>query len=172
MLHAEYACIHLVTAFEGILFGNYRLLKGCFHMCNMSDVRLSNASPTLEKMDARQPDPAARPPICRNLFGTLDREEFQREVQARMHEGERAFAERWNFDVVNDRPLSPRNLKWEAVVAPGFYSRPPHRRRCPRGNVDCNCNDNRDDVKRDGGQSATDFPSTSLRKRPANRSGD
>ncbi|KAM4614935.1 cyclin-dependent kinase inhibitor 1Ba [Polymixia lowei] len=106
-------------------------------MCNkMSDVRLSNASPTLERVDARQPD-HTKPPVCRNLFGTFDREEFQRDRKDIMREEQRAFAERWSFDPVLDRPLSPGDCKWESVTcAPEFYYRPPHQRQPPRQNAD------------------------------------
>ncbi|KAK5896055.1 hypothetical protein CgunFtcFv8_009696 [Champsocephalus gunnari] len=98
-------------------------------MCNkMSDVRLSTASPTLERVDARQPE-NARPSVRRNLFGTPDPEELQRHLQSFAQEEVQRFTETYNFDPVNDRPLSPRNFDWEEERdAPEFYSRQPHTR--------------------------------------------
>lgn len=102
-------------------------------MCNkMSDVRLSNASPTLERgVDARPAD-ALRPPVRRNLFGSRspDRaEEIRRYLNASIQDDVRDFMEHYNFDPVNDRPLSPRNYEWEEDQdAAEFYRRPPHRR--------------------------------------------
>ncbi|XP_028253198.1 cyclin-dependent kinase inhibitor 1Ba [Parambassis ranga] len=106
-------------------------------MCNkMSDVRLSNASPTVERVDARQPD-NVRPPVRRNLFGTPDPEEIRRCLQASVQGDVEAFEERYNYDPVNERPLSPRNYVWqEDRDAPEFYRRQPHRRQRPRAEVD------------------------------------
>lgn len=103
-------------------------------MCNkMSDVRLSNASPTLERVDARQPD-NVRPPVRRNLFGTPDPTEIRRYVTASIREDVQRFRESYNFDPVNERPLSPGNYEWqEDRDAPEFYTRQPHgSQRLPR----------------------------------------
>lgn len=97
-------------------------------MCNkMSDVRLSNASPTLERgVDARQQD-NLRPRVRRNLFGRPDPAEIQRNLDAVVREEAQAFRERYNFDPESDRPLSPRNFEWEEDTdPPEFYLRPPH----------------------------------------------
>ncbi|XP_068572961.1 cyclin-dependent kinase inhibitor 1B-like [Cebidichthys violaceus] len=142
MIRAEYARIIPVTLhhFKGILRGN-RSLKGGFaclfvyiypppcHMCNkMSEVRLSNASPTVERVDARQPD-SARPSVRRNLFGKPDPEEIRSYLTTSIQQDVRGFTETYNFDPVNDRPLSPRNYDWqEDRDAPEFYVRPPHGR--------------------------------------------
>uniref|UniRef100_A0A672IWX5 Cyclin-dependent kinase inhibitor 1B n=1 Tax=Salarias fasciatus TaxID=181472 RepID=A0A672IWX5_SALFA len=92
----------------------------------MSDVRLSNASPTLERVDARQAD-SSRPSVRRNLFGTPDPEEIRRYVAATLQEDVRGFRETYNFDPVEERPLSPRNYEWEEDRdPPEFYLRPPH----------------------------------------------
>ncbi|XP_037318207.2 cyclin-dependent kinase inhibitor 1B-like [Pungitius pungitius] len=107
-------------------------------MCNkMSEVRLSNASPTLERVDARQPD-AARPSVCRNLFGSPDPEEIRRDGAASIQENVQWFKNTYNFDPVAERPLSPRIYDWqEDPDPPEFYTREPRRRiqRSPRGDV-------------------------------------
>lgn len=96
-------------------------------MCNkMSDVRLSNASPTLERVDARQAD-SFRPSVRRNLFGTPDQEEIRRYVRATLQEEVRGFREAYNFDPVEERPLGPGNYEWEVDSdPPEFYLRAPH----------------------------------------------
>ncbi|KAM9334757.1 cyclin-dependent kinase inhibitor 1Ba [Symphorus nematophorus] len=106
-------------------------------MCNkMSDVRLSNASPTVERVDARQPD-NVRPPVRRNLFGSPDSEEIRRHVAAVIQENVRDFREQYDFDPVEERPLTPRNYEWEADGdAAEFYRRPPHRSQRPQREVD------------------------------------
>ncbi|XP_049891647.1 cyclin-dependent kinase inhibitor 1B-like [Epinephelus moara] len=96
-------------------------------MCNkMSDVRLSNASPTVERVDARLPD-NVRASVSRNLFGRPDPEEIRRYVEASIQEDVQRFTETYNYDPVSDRPLSPRRYEWqEDSDAPEFYSRAPH----------------------------------------------
>ena len=118
----------------------------------MSDVRLSNASPTLERGvgDARPNEPA-KPPVRRNLFGNLEREGFEEDFRATMHTAQRAFAERWDYDPVDDQPLSSRGYEWEAVEAPPeFYVRPAHQRPRPRGKVDPPGSDLRPEPGEDG----------------------
>ncbi|XP_062862339.1 cyclin-dependent kinase inhibitor 1Ba [Trichomycterus rosablanca] len=113
-------------------------------MCNMSDVRLSNGSPPLERVDARLVDPS-RPPVCRrNLFGrtSADSEETHREFLDKMRESQMAFKQKYNFDFEKDKPLAPGNFEWEelgAEDAPEFYSRPQsiHKRVDLNGNSDC-----------------------------------
>ncbi|XP_077401260.1 cyclin-dependent kinase inhibitor 1B-like [Vanacampus margaritifer] len=102
-------------------------------MCKeMSDVRLSNASPPLERVDARQQD-SVRLPVCRNLFGTPDRDQIRTRLTATIQENVRSFADRYNFDPVRERPLPCGDFEWtEDREAPEFFSRPPHRRRGPR----------------------------------------
>ncbi|XP_077957875.1 cyclin-dependent kinase inhibitor 1Ba [Gasterosteus aculeatus] len=122
-------------------------------MCNkMSEVRLSNASPTVERVDVRQPD-AARPSVCKNLFGRPEPEEIRRDLAASIRAGVEDFKETYNFDPVADRPLSPihnnnNNYDWqEDSDPPEFYVRQPHRgSRRPRGDVR--------DGRRDAGQSS------------------
>uniref|UniRef100_A0A1A8FYT2 Cyclin-dependent kinase inhibitor 1B n=1 Tax=Nothobranchius korthausae TaxID=1143690 RepID=A0A1A8FYT2_9TELE len=105
-------------------------------MCNkMSDVRLSNASPTVERVDARQPENVRS--VCRALFGTPDREETRRYAASLQQESRLDFMERYNFDPVADRPLSPGNYEWEEDGdAPEFYRRPPHGSQRPRAEAD------------------------------------
>lgn len=109
----------------------------------MSKVRVSNGSPTLERVDARQTD-HARPPVCRNLFGSADREEFARDVNEQMLEMEKASKEKWNYDFAKNEPLAPGDYEWQEVAAkevPEFYTRPPHAKRdTSTGTVDHNGN--------------------------------
>ncbi|KAK2892720.1 hypothetical protein QQF64_035477 [Cirrhinus molitorella] len=82
----------------------------------MSKVRVSNGSPTLERVDARQAD-HAKPPVCRNLFGSVDREEFERDVREQMLEIEKASKEKWNYDFAKNEPLAPGDYEWQEVDA-------------------------------------------------------
>ncbi|XP_054480751.1 cyclin-dependent kinase inhibitor 1B-like [Anoplopoma fimbria] len=131
-------------------------------MCNkMSDVRLSNASPTVERVDARLPD-TARPPVRRTLFGTPDPEEIRSYLDASIQGEVQSFTDTYNFDPVNERPLSPRNYDWqEDRDAPEFYVREPHGRQRPQ----------REDGT--GRRDAEDRPpdSTGARKRRSGASG-
>ncbi|KAL7882678.1 hypothetical protein SRHO_G00003360 [Serrasalmus rhombeus] len=96
----------------------------------MSDVRLSNGSPPLERVDSRPAD-HTRPPVCRNLFGSGgagDAAELRRDCAEQLREVARAQRDKWNFDFARDEPLSPGQYEWEAVdgrSVPDFYSRPP-----------------------------------------------
>ncbi|XP_070709813.1 cyclin-dependent kinase inhibitor 1Ba [Pempheris klunzingeri] len=121
-------------------------------MCNkMSDVRLSNASPTLERVDARQPD-NVRPPVRRNLFGTPDREEVRRYMTASIQESVQAFTEEYNFDPENDTPLAPRRFEWQRISnAAEFYHRPPHGSRRPQREVDLPGESDRQDAEGSSG---------------------
>ncbi|KAG8005688.1 Cyclin-dependent kinase inhibitor 1B [Nibea albiflora] len=129
----------------------------------MSDVRLSNASPTLERVDARQPD-NVRPPVRRSLFGSPDREGIRRYFAAAMQEDVQDFMDEYNFDPVNDRPLTPRNYDWqEDSDAPEFFRRPPHQR-----DADSPGDNSRQDAEESSGRQSADRRQ-SLGKR---RSGD
>ncbi|XP_041113059.1 cyclin-dependent kinase inhibitor 1B-like [Polyodon spathula] len=91
----------------------------------MSNVRISNGSPTLERMNARQPD-HPKPSACRTLFGTVDHEELKRDLKGQLLELEVASCARWNFDFVNHKPMKPGRYEWEIVddeEVPGFYTR-------------------------------------------------
>ncbi|XP_056311625.1 cyclin-dependent kinase inhibitor 1Ba [Danio aesculapii] len=109
----------------------------------MSKVRVSNGSPTLERVDPRQAD-HGKPPVCRSLFGAVDREHFAKDVREQMREIERASAEKWNYDFAENRPLAPGDYDWQEVDAdevPDFYTRPPRvKRAASAGTVDHNGN--------------------------------
>lgn len=142
-------------------------------MCNkMSDVRLSNASPTLERVDARQPD-NVRPPVRRNLFGSPDRNELRRYMTDTMQDGVRAFTEMYNFDPVNNRPLSPGNYVWqEDSSPPEFYLRPPHGNARPQREDDLPGDDRQDAAEENERQLVRPQTRDGSRKRPAGDSGD
>lgn len=114
----------------------------------MSNVRLSNGSPTLERMDARLLD-HAKPSACRNLFGTMDREELTKDLNGHLRGMVEETSAKYNFDFPNDKPLQPGRFEWQIVnskAVPEFYSRPPRapKDNCLSGNnnVDLNGNHN------------------------------
>ncbi|KPP66871.1 hypothetical protein Z043_114585 [Scleropages formosus] len=91
----------------------------------MSDVRLSNGSPTLERMEVR-PAEQPKPSACRNLFGPLDHEELNRDLKGRLREMEEAASAKWSFDFVKHRPIPNGPFEWQAVdsdLLPDFYKR-------------------------------------------------
>ncbi|KPP57262.1 cyclin-dependent kinase inhibitor 1B-like [Scleropages formosus] len=105
----------------------------------MSNVRLSNGSPPLERMDARLSE-ISKPATCRVLFGVPDRQELQREFRGHLRDMEETSRAKWNFEFAAHKPLPPGRYEWKAVDAkdvPGFYSRP---HRTPDGTVDLNGN--------------------------------
>ncbi|KAL6474516.1 hypothetical protein MHYP_G00180770 [Metynnis hypsauchen] len=90
----------------------------------MSNVRLSNGSPTLERMDARLSD-QPKPSACRSLFGPVDHEELTRELKGHLRAMEEASTETWNFDFATYTPLPHGRYLWTAVDTtdlPNFYS--------------------------------------------------
>ncbi|KAI3371122.1 hypothetical protein L3Q82_023753 [Scortum barcoo] len=90
----------------------------------MSDVRLSNGSPTLERTDPRLSD-HPKPSACRSLFGSVDHEELKRDLKGHLREMEEAASAKWGFDFANHTPLANDRLEWELVDCrdvPGFYS--------------------------------------------------
>ncbi|XP_034296275.1 cyclin-dependent kinase inhibitor 1B [Pantherophis guttatus] len=92
----------------------------------MSKVRVSNGSPTLERMEGRPAD-APKPSACRCLFGPVDRQELAREWQDQSRHLEETSRRRWNFDFRRGQPLEGR-FEWQALdkaALPDFYSRPP-----------------------------------------------
>ncbi|KAM9808069.1 cyclin dependent kinase inhibitor 1Bb [Neosynchiropus ocellatus] len=132
----------------------------------MSDVRLSNGSPTLERTESRVSD-NPKPSACRSLFGPVDHEELQRELEGHMREMEQAAAAKWGFDFAAHAPL-PRGsaLQWQLVDrrdVPDFYSRArrPEARACPAGIHQVDVNGNHSCVGGDAERGS------GLRKRPA-----
>jgi len=91
----------------------------------MSNVRLSNGSPTLERMEARVSD-QPKPSACRNLFGPVDHEELKKDFQRHLKAMEDASTDAWNFDFSTHTPRADGRFQWEALdirSVPGFYSR-------------------------------------------------
>lgn len=145
----------------------------------MSDVRLSNGSPTLERTDPRVSD-HPKPSACRSLFGSVDHEELKRDLKGHLRELEEAASAKWGFDFANHTPLTNGRLEWELVDCrdvPDFYNRPQRREKgvCSAGNnnVDLNGNHNcvvmapSEDTDRSDGQMECTEQCTGLRKRPA-----
>lgn len=92
----------------------------------MSNVRVSNGSPSLERMDARQAE-HPKPSACRNLFGPVNHEELTRDLEKHCRDMEEASQRKWNFDFQNHKPLEGR-YEWQEVERgslPEFYYRPP-----------------------------------------------
>lgn len=111
-------------------------------MWKMSNVRLSNGSPTLERVDSRSTD-HSKATVCRNLFGHVDHEEFKRDCKEQMQEMARASTETWSFDFANNEPLPDGKFEWSEVdgsAVPEFYTRPPRIRSESPDNVDHNGN--------------------------------
>lgn len=143
----------------------------------MSDVRLSNGSPTLERTESRVPE-HPKPSACRNLFGSVDHEELKRDLKGHLRELEDAASAKWGFDFANHAPLTNGRLDWELVDCrdvPDFYSREPRRERGVRsaGNntVDLNGNHSCVLVVSPGGGAEGPMECTEqctgMRKRPA-----
>ncbi|XP_064200767.1 cyclin-dependent kinase inhibitor 1B-like [Anguilla rostrata] len=157
-------------------------------MQKMSDVRISNGSPPVERPDGRLLDPA-KPPACRNLFGTC-KEESTKDLNGHLREMEEEMSAKYNFDFTKDKPLQPGRYKWQLVDSkdvPEFYSR---QQGAPKGiclsgnnNVDLNgnhncllvtpCQSNEDrftEEKTEKSESAVDCKDqrSGKRKRPAN----
>ncbi|XP_029909597.1 cyclin dependent kinase inhibitor 1Bb [Myripristis murdjan] len=145
----------------------------------MSNVRLSNGSPTLERTDARVSD-HPKPSACRSLFGSVDHEELKRDLKGHFREMEEAASAKWGFDFANHTPLANGRLDWEIVDCrdiPDFYSRQQRREKgvCSSGNnnVDLNGNHNcvvmapSEDTERSDSQMECKEQCTGPRKRPA-----
>lgn len=146
----------------------------------MSDVRLSNGSPTLERTEPRVSD-HPKPSACRSLFGSVDHEELKRDLKGHLREMEEAASAKWGFDFANHTPLAHGRLEWELVDCrdvPGFYNKQPRRDKgvCSAGNnnnVDLNGNHHHSCVVvagGDGGRADGQMECTEQctgRKRPA-----
>ncbi|KAJ7997908.1 hypothetical protein DPEC_G00217040 [Dallia pectoralis] len=113
----------------------------------MSNVRLSNGSPTLERTDARLSD-RPKPTACRSLFGSADHEELKRDLKGHLREMEEAASAKWNFDFSNHTPLSNGKYEWQQVDSkdiPVFYNAVQQSAKgtCPPGNNNVDLNGNR-----------------------------
>lgn len=146
----------------------------------MSDVRLSNGSPTLERTDPRVSD-HPKPSACRSLFGTVDHEELKKDLKGHLREMEETASAKWGFDFANHTPLANDRLQWELVDSkdvPDFYYRPLRREKgvCSAGNNNVDLNGNHHCVVvtpsdgisgRSEAQMECTEQCTGLRKRPA-----
>lgn len=146
----------------------------------MSDVRLSNGSPTLERTDPRLSD-HPKPSACRSLFGSVNHEELKRDLKGHLRDMEEAASAKWGFDFANHTPLANGRLEWELVDCrdvPTFYNGQVARREkgvCSAGNNNVDLNGNHSCVvvapsevsdRSDGPMECTE-QCTGLRKRPA-----
>uniref|UniRef100_A0A669QIF8 Cyclin-dependent kinase inhibitor 1B n=1 Tax=Phasianus colchicus TaxID=9054 RepID=A0A669QIF8_PHACC len=84
----------------------------------MSNVRISNGSPTLERMEARQSE-YPKPSACRNLFGPVNHEELNRDLKKHRKEMEEACQRKWNFDFQNHKPLEGRSAGRQSLDVNG-----------------------------------------------------
>ncbi|XP_067913722.1 cyclin-dependent kinase inhibitor 1-like [Heterodontus francisci] len=61
--------------------------------------------------------------VCRSLFGPVNRQQVQAELQSELRSGLEAARNRWAFDFEEERPVQGA-LQWEAVSSqdiPQFY---------------------------------------------------
>lgn len=158
-------------------------------------MRVSNGSPSLERMDARQAE-YPKPSACRNLFGPVNHEELTRDLEKHCRDMEEASQRKWNFDFQNHKPLEGK-YEWQEVEKsslPEFYYRPP---RPPKGACKVPTQESQDvsgnrqavpligsqansedthlvDQKTDASDSQTGLaePCTGMRKRPATDGND
>ncbi|XP_034443364.1 cyclin-dependent kinase inhibitor 1Bb [Hippoglossus hippoglossus] len=146
----------------------------------MSNVRLSNGSPTLERTEPRVSE-HPKPSACRSLFGSVDHEELKRDLKGHLREMEETASAKWGFDFASYSPLVNDRLDWKLVDCrdvPDFYQRPLRTRTREKGvcsagnnNVDLNGNHSCVVVAAPGGDSSArsdgQMECTGLRKRPA-----
>lgn len=111
----------------------------------MSNVRLSNGSPTLGRMDARLSD-NLKSTACRSLFGPVNHEELKKDLKGRLHEMEEAASAKWNFDFSSHKPLPNGRYNWKTVDdSPIFYTSLRASNvtdSCPSGNTNVDLNGN------------------------------
>ncbi|XP_058264468.1 cyclin dependent kinase inhibitor 1Bb [Hemibagrus wyckioides] len=141
----------------------------------MSNVRLSNGSPTLERMDATRLSDQPKPSACRTLFGPVDHEELKRELTGHLKAIEEAAVETWGFNFSTHTPRPNARFIWKLVDSkdlPSFYSasEQPSKSVCPSGNNGVDLNGNcglttTNEEKEDRSEKHTDR--TDKRKRPA-----
>ncbi|GAA6111869.1 cyclin-dependent kinase inhibitor 1 [Tachysurus ichikawai] len=86
----------------------------------MSSVQLRVSGLAASRSSAPQ---HARRSVCRSLFGPVDHDELNRDIETKMREISERDQKRWNFNFVSDTPLHG-DYEWErtAVEAtPAFY---------------------------------------------------
>ncbi|XP_062859271.1 cyclin dependent kinase inhibitor 1Bb [Trichomycterus rosablanca] len=115
----------------------------------MSNVRLSNGSPTLERMDAARLLDQPKPSACRSLFGPVDHEELKKELTGHLKAIEEAAAETWDFDFSTHTPRTSTRFIWKLVDSkdlPSFYSASERLAEClcPTGTNGLDLNGNHD----------------------------
>lgn len=91
----------------------------------MSNVHLSSCG-ALERLAARRTFPLqARTGVCRNLFGPVDHDELNRELQSKLREICEDGQRRWDYNFQAEKPLEGAGrLQWEEVEGhsvPSFY---------------------------------------------------
>ncbi|MCJ8736227.1 hypothetical protein PDJAM_G00256360 [Pangasius djambal] len=87
----------------------------------MTSVQLSASG--LGAARERVPQHARRRSACRSLFGAVDHDELNRDMEARLRELSERDQKRWNFDFAAGTPLLGE-YEWEAAAAeatPAFY---------------------------------------------------
>lgn len=88
----------------------------------MTNVQISTS--TLERLVARRTFPLhARTGVCRNLFGPVDHDELNREMDSKLREIKERDQRRWNFNFERDEPMHG-DYEWEESpleTSPAFY---------------------------------------------------
>lgn len=140
---------------------------------DMSDVRLSNGSPTLERTDTGRVSVHPKPSACRSLFGTPDHDERQRELTGLLREMEEAASAKWDFDFACHTPLPGGRFTWEAMDCrnvPAFYREKAAVRHTRKNSMDLNgnvsCSVGENDGRSDGDRERRE-QCAGPRKRPA-----
>ncbi|KAK1152836.1 cyclin-dependent kinase inhibitor 1 [Acipenser oxyrinchus oxyrinchus] len=59
--------------------------------------------------------PSFNTPVCRSLFGPVDREQLRVEFQESMRKTLEEATCKWSFDFVNESPLQGGDFQWEGV---------------------------------------------------------
>ncbi|KAK3557732.1 hypothetical protein QTP86_000317 [Hemibagrus guttatus] len=86
----------------------------------MSSVQLSISGLGASRGSAPQ---HVRRSVCRSLFGPVDHDELNRDVEAKLREISERDQKRWNFNFVSDTPLLG-DYEWEGAAVeatPAFY---------------------------------------------------
>lgn len=106
--------------FMGVTPFDYKKKKKQDVRTAMSSVQLSVSNFETPKGSSPQ---RARRSVCRSLFGPVDHDELNRDIEAKLREISERDQKRWNFNFVSGTPLHGE-YEWEgaAVAAtPAFY---------------------------------------------------